>query len=247
MSLACDASPVGIGAVIFHTFPGDKEKPVAYVSHKLTAAEQNYAKIQKEALGIVSGVQKFRQYLLGRKFQLITDHKPLVTIFHSNKGIPEMAASCLQHYAIILSSYDYEVKYQPSASHDNADGLSHLPLQDEPSEQDESAEIVCALEEHQLHFLPIRASDIKAATSKDPVLSQVYSYTVRVWPDTAHSIPEKVKLFFNKRLQLSITNGCLLLGLRVVIPPQYQEVVLQLLHEGHPGMSRMKSLARLHV
>ena len=61
-----------------------------------------------------------------------------------------MAASRLQRWAIILSSYDYDVKYQPSASHGNADGLSRLPLQAEPSEQDESAEIVCALEEHQL-------------------------------------------------------------------------------------------------
>ena len=247
LSLACDASPVGIGAVIFHTFPGGTEKPVAYASRKLTAAEQKYAQIQKEALEIVFGVQKFRQYLLGRKFQLITDHKPLVTIFHPNKGIPEMAASHLQCWAIILSSYDYDVKYQPSASHGNADGLSRLPLQAEPSEQDESAEIVCALEEHQLHSLPLRALDIQAATSKDPVLSQVYSYIARGWPDTAHSIPEKVKPFFNKRLQLSITNGCLLWGLRVVIPPQYREAVLQLLHEGHPGMSRMKSLAKLHV
>ena len=136
-------------------------------------------------------MQKFRHYLLGRKFQLITDHKPLVTIFHPNKGIPETAASCLQRRAIILLSYDYEVKYQPSASHGNADGLSLLPLQDEPSEQDESAEIFCALEDHQLHSLPLRASDIKAATSKDPVLMQVYSYTVRGWPDTAHSIQRK--------------------------------------------------------
>ena len=165
LSLACDASSVGIGTVIFHTYPGGTEKPVAYALHKLTAAKQNYAQIQKEALGIVFRVHKFRHYLLGSKFQLITDHKLLVTIFHPNKGIPEMAASRLQCWAIILSSYDYDVKYQPSASHGSVDGLSCLHLQDEPSEQDESAEIVCALEEHQLHSLPIWASDIQAAVA----------------------------------------------------------------------------------
>lgn len=93
ISLSCDASPVGIGAVIFHTFSNGTEKPIAYASCKLTTAEHKYAQIQKEALGIVFGVQKFCQYLLGCKFQLITDHKPLVTIFYHNKGIPEMASS----------------------------------------------------------------------------------------------------------------------------------------------------------
>ena len=90
-----------------------------------------------------------------------------------------MVASCLQCSVIILSSYDYDVKYQSSAIHGNANGLSCLPLQNEPSEQDHLAEIVCALEEYYLHSVPIRASDIQAATSKDTVLSQVYSYTVR--------------------------------------------------------------------
>ena len=59
----------------------------------------------------------WRQYLLGRKFQLITDHKLLVTIFHSQKGLfTEMG--------------HYPLKYQPSVQHGNADGLSHLPLQE---------------------------------------------------------------------------------------------------------------------
>ena len=64
---------------------------------------------------------------MGRKFCLITDHKPLLTIFHPAKWIPEMAASRLQLWAIILSAYNYEVKYQPSDKHGNADALSHLP------------------------------------------------------------------------------------------------------------------------
>ena len=91
LTLACDPSPIGVGAVLSHTFPGGKEEPIAYALRKLTKSEKNYAQIQKEALGIVFGVKKFRQYSLRRKFKLHTDHKPLLSIFHPQKGIPLQA------------------------------------------------------------------------------------------------------------------------------------------------------------
>ena len=138
LSIACDASQVGIGAVLFHTLPDNVEKPIAYASRKLSKAEKNYTQIQKEALAILYGIQKFRQYLLGRKFNLITDHKPLLTIFHPAKGIPETAASRLQRWAIILSAYDFVVQYKLTTKHGNADGLSRLPLN--ITEQDDQSD-----------------------------------------------------------------------------------------------------------
>ena len=53
--------------------------------------------------------------------------------------------------------------------------------------------------------------------------------------------------FSSKREELSVHKGCILWGSRVVMPHQGQEMVLQELHEEHPGMTRMKSLARMYV
>ena len=60
---------------------------------------------------------------------------------------------------------------------------------------------------------------------------------MRELPNTAHSIQKKVKQFFSKRMQLSITNGCLLWGPQVIVPPQHQAAILHLPHEGHPRVS----------
>ena len=131
--LACDASPFGVGAVLFHMV--DRvERPVAYASRTLTSsAEKNYSQVKREALAIVFGVTKFNKFLYGRKFTLLTDHEALTVIFGPKKRIQPLAAARLQRprWTLILMAHQYNIIYRKSANHANADVLSRFPMKDD--------------------------------------------------------------------------------------------------------------------
>ena len=120
ITLAGDASAYGIGAVSSHVLPDGSEHPITFASRTLSSCERNYAQIDKETLSLTFGVMKFHQYLYGRKFTLVTDHKPLLAILGEKKGIPSLAAARLQRWAVLLSAYQYKIRFKPTQKHANA-------------------------------------------------------------------------------------------------------------------------------
>ena len=241
ITMAADASAYGVGAVISHVFPDGSERPIAFASRSLTASEKNYSQLEKEALALVFGVKKFHRYLYGRKFTLMTDHKPLTTIFGPKKGIPSLAAARLQRWAMLLSAYNYDIRYKSTSEHGNADCLSRLPLQTTTPSVD--ADAVATFTIGQVQALPVAFQDIQKATRRDAILGKVYRYVLEGWPG---QVPADLKPFNDRQTELSTENGCLMWGVRVVIPGSLQEWVLKSLHENHPGITRMKATARSH-
>nr|CDJ93989.1 RNA-directed DNA polymerase (reverse transcriptase) and Integrase domain containing protein [Haemonchus contortus] len=121
--VAADASNYGIGATLSHRFPDGSEKVVYHVSRCLTTAQKNYSQIEKEALALIFAVQKFHRSVHGRHFTLKTDHKPLVAIFRSKKGISVYSANRLQRWATMLLNYNFAIEYVNTKDFGQVDAL----------------------------------------------------------------------------------------------------------------------------
>lgn len=232
-AVIADASPTGLGAMLVQTNRQGHDRVVSFASKSLTATERRYCQTEKEALGLVWAVEKFQFYLLGRKFDLVTDCKALVYLF-TPRSKP---CSRIERWVLRLQCFNYSIVHI-RGDQNAADALSRLSCTTvEPF--DSAEELVIQ------HIASVSAESI--AVSWQEILresrddAEIMNILKCIMEDTIELLPAAYRII---SAELCDVGGVLLRGDRIVVPAGLRQRVLTIAHDGHPGVRMMKSYLR---
>ena len=244
--ICADASSYGLGAVLMQQ-SDSTWKPVAYASRSLTETEKRYAQIEKEALASTWACEKFSTYILGKKFLIETDHKPLVPLL-GTKHLDSLPPRVLR-FRLRLARFDYSIVHVPGKLLYTADALSRSPstsVQNDSQLQEEAEEIM----EVSVMHLPASTERIDAyrkAQSDDSVCSAVSDYCRKGWPQK-NAVPTDLIPYWKVRGNLTVDKKNLLLyGKRIVVPKLLRKETMEKIHTGHQGIQRCRLRANTSV
>ena len=245
--VSADASAYGLGAVLRQQQTNGEVRPVAYISRALTETEQRYAQIEKEALGVTWACERFQDYLTGLTFHIETDHKPLVPLL-STKNLDEMPLR-VQRFRMRLMRYQYIISHVAGKDLCTADTLSRAPTSDVDKQfnhfQQEITSYVNLIVD-QLPATKTRMQEIRKEQAEDTVCQKLMLYCQTGWPDKA-KLQGPYKAYAKVRYELSVVQGLLLRGHRIVIPSKMQADIIEKLHAGHQGIAKCRRRAQQSV
>ena len=123
-----DASDVAVGSVLMQETTAGWFRPVYYASRRLSTAEKNYSVTERECLGMIYSIKKFRHYLLGRRFYFHVDHSALLYLVRQQNLTGRLA-----RWVLLLQEFDFEVIHRPGNQNLVADYLSRLDSGEPPN------------------------------------------------------------------------------------------------------------------
>jgi hypothetical protein len=121
-TLFTDACATGLGAVLTQNDKQGRERAICFASRGTRGAEQNYGATKLECLAVVWAVKWYRYYLIGRYFEVVTDHTALKWLF--SRPDPQ---GLYARWILTLQEYNMKIKYRKGKKHQNADALSRRP------------------------------------------------------------------------------------------------------------------------
>ena len=245
--LSADASSFGLGAVLLQRQKAGDLKPVAYISHSMTPTERRYAQIEKEALAFTWACERLSDYLIGLKFHINTDHKPLVPLF-STKHLDELPAR-VQRFRLRMMRFEFSISYVPGKELLTADALSRAPATD-PAPADlllqQEADAYVSMVLQGLPATEQRLLEIKQLQEDDIACQKIIEYSQNEWPDK-RTVDACVLPYYSVAAELYMVDGLLMRGSRIVVPPSLRREMLTRIHCGHQGIVKCRERARQSV
>lgn len=250
VTIECDSSEVGLGAVLMQD-----SQPIAYASRALSQTEKNYAQIEKECLAIVFATDRFSQYIMGKEVTVLSDHKPLMTIF--KKPILN-SPKRLQRMRLRLQQYNVNVIYKPGKEMYISDTLSRASLPDPTPRVDTPDYLVFEVNEQMLAYEELesvkmdeelfvsdrRLDDIRQHTLTDESLQMLMIMVSEGWPRDKQNVPLSIRDYWPYRDELSTQNGLVFRGTRIIIPACMRRAMVERAHQSHLGIQYTVNTAR---
>ena len=222
-------------------------KPVAFISRSMSPTERRYAQIEKEALAFTWACERLSDYLVGLQFHIYTDRKPLVPLF-SFKYLEELPLR-VQRFRLRMMRFHFTISHVPGKELTIADALSRAPVSTFSEADERLQKEATAFVNLTMQYFPAteqRLQELRECQEQDTVCQKLVELCRSGWPEKS-ALPPDVKPYSPVSAQLSIENGLLLRGGRIVVPPPLRKTLLNKLHDGHQGITKCRELARQSV